>query len=146
MHIERSHVITVPLPIGTAFPLFTPKGEMDWVDGWAPVFLHPTSGDTQAGMVFTTEIGGVLTYWACTDWIPDEHRVRYGRVTPGNRFGFVEVRCSAAGANETRVEVGYAFTALSPEGEAYLADITPTAFAAMIGEWERLILERIVKR
>jgi hypothetical protein len=55
MHIERRHEIVLPLPIARAFPLFTPKGEMAWVDGWAPTFLHPASGETQAGMVFTTE-------------------------------------------------------------------------------------------
>ena len=142
MHIERSHTITVPLPIARAFPLFTPKGEMEWVDGWAPDFLHPANGETQAGMVFTTAADGVTTLWACTDWSPDAHRVRYVRVTPGNRFGFVEVHCTAEGQS-TRVEVGYQFTALSPEGEAYLAELTPSAFTDMIEEWKRLIIEKI---
>jgi hypothetical protein len=143
MHIERSHTITVPLPIARAFPLFTPKGEMEWVDGWAPDFHHPTSGETEAGMVFTTAADGVTTLWAVTDWAPAAHRVRYARVTPGNRFGFVDVQCSAHGPAETIVEVGYQFTALSPEGEAYLAQLTQDAFTSMIEEWKRLIVEKV---
>ena len=143
MHIERSHTITIPLPIERAFPLFTPIGEIDWAPGWHPDFLHPTDGATQAGMVFTTAADDVTTLWACTDWAPAEHRVRYARVTPSNRFGFVDVRCIADGAS-TQVEVGYQFTALGPKGEAYMAALTPEAFAAMIDEWKRLIKERIV--
>jgi hypothetical protein len=143
MHIERSHSITLPLPIEHAFPLFTPIGEIDWAPGWQPDFLYPKDGATQAGMVFTTAADGVTTLWACTDWAPAEHRVRYARVTPGNRFGFVDVHCTARGP-ETNVEVGYQFTALGPEGGAYMASLTPEAFAAMIEQWKQLIEERIV--
>ena len=138
MHIERSHSITRAKPIAEAFPLFTPKGEIAWAPGWDPEFLHPASGETEAGMVFTTAADGVTTLWACTDWAPHEHRVRYARVTPGNRFGFVDVRCTAIGGH-TRVDVGYQYTALSAKGEAYLAALTPDAFASMIDEWKRLI-------
>jgi hypothetical protein len=143
MHVERSHAITLPIPVDRAFPLFTPIGEIDWAPGWAPDFLHPTSGETQAGMVFTTAADGVTTLWACTEWAPDQHRVRYARVTPGNRFGFVDVRCTAR-CGDTEVEVGYQFTALGPEGEVYVSGLTEAAFAEMIEEWKRLIEERVI--
>jgi hypothetical protein len=143
MHVERTHKITLPIPVERAFPLFTPIGELDWAPGWAPDFLHPTTGETEVGMVFTTAADGVLTLWACTDWAPGEHRVRYARVTPGNRFGFVDVRCTGR-AGETEVEVGYQFTALGPDGEAYVSALTVTAFAEMIEEWKRLIEERLI--
>jgi hypothetical protein len=143
MHIERSHSITLPFPIARAFPLFTPIGEVDWAPGWQPDFLYPADGETKAGMIFTTAADGVATLWACADWAPENHRVRYVRVTPGDRFGFVDVQCEAQSACETRVDVGYQFTALSPSGVRYLEDLTPSAFAAMIEDWKRLILEKV---
>lgn len=44
--IERRHSITVARPIDQVFPLFTPKGETLWVQGWNPDFIHPESGET----------------------------------------------------------------------------------------------------
>lgn len=143
-HIERQHAVDLPLPIERVFPLFTPKGEMDWVDDWNPKFLHPESGETRAGMVFTTHGAGEETLWSCIEWAPEEHRVRYARVTPGSRFGFVQIECSAAAPARTEVTVTYAFTALSDAGQAYLAAVTESAFAAMIEDWKRRIHARII--
>jgi hypothetical protein len=56
----------------------------------------------------------------------------------------VEVACEALSPDETRVGVGYAFTALSAAGESTLAGVSEAAFAAMIEGWKQLILSRIV--
>lgn len=138
-HIDRHHIITVAGAIDLVFPLFTPLGETQWVEGWNPEFLHPTSGETQADMVFRTGHGAEETLWACIDWIPSAHQVRYARVTPGSRFGFVGVGCRAIGAGVTDVSVRYTFTALTADGRAYLAALTEPAFAKMIDGWRERI-------
>ena len=145
MHLERRHSIVLPAPVAEIFPLFTPRGETLWVKGWEPDFLHPMNGDTQDGMVFRTEHGGETTLWACCLWEPEAYRVRYVRVTPNSRFGFVEVWCREIAAGQTEATVSYAFTALSRDGEAYLADLDEEAFRRMIEDWRVSIGEWLAK-
>lgn len=140
-HVEHRHEITVSMPVDRAILLFTPLGERDWVGGWEPEFLHPADGETGVGMVFRTRHGGEETLWSCIDWSPGEHRVRYVRVTPGSRFGHVEVTCREAGAG-TVVSVCYALTALSTEGETLLADLDLARFREMIESWRTAIERR----
>ncbi len=143
-HIERRHTITLPLDTAAAFALFTSKGEIAWVDDWRPEFLYPPDGEPREGMVFRTSHGGETTLWACVAWEPEAHHMRYARVTPESRFGFVDVVCRALAPDMTAVTVGYDFTALSPAGQAYLDRLTEAAFAAMIDAWRELIMARII--
>lgn len=134
-HIERRHRIEIARPIEVVFPLFTPKGEESWAPGWAPEYLHPTDGTPREGMVFRTFHDAETTLWACIAFRPEDHHVRYVRVTPTSRFGFVDVVCRALGSERTEVAVGYDYTALSPAGGALLAALSEEAFAAMIEGW-----------
>lgn len=138
-HLERRHDIVLDGPIERVFPLFTPIGETLWVNGWNPEFLHPVSGETCEGTVFRTRHGEEETLWACVDWEPAIHRARYARVTPASRFGFVEVSCREAGPGRTAASITYKFTALTPDGQSYLAGLTEDAFAGMIDGWQRSI-------
>ncbi|MBZ9845525.1 hypothetical protein [Mesorhizobium sp. CA5] len=135
-HLEHCHSIDLAGPIDRVFPLFTPIGETLWVEGWDPEFLHPRGGETQEGMVFRTSHGDETTLWACTDWQPSEHRVRYARVTPGSRFGFVEVTCRDTGGESTQASIAYTFTALGETGQSYLSELTEDAFVDMIESWK----------
>ncbi|MDA9432089.1 hypothetical protein XH88_09915 [Bradyrhizobium sp. CCBAU 51627] len=139
--IERHHNITVARPIDQVFPLFTPEGEILWVPGWNPDFIHPESGETCEGMVFRTGRDQDETLWSCIEWKPSDHRVRYARVTPSSRFGFVEVSCKQAGLALTDVSVSYTFTALTEQGKIDLANLTDDAFSQMIETW-RVQIER----
>jgi hypothetical protein len=62
------------------------------------------------------------------------------RFTPGSRLGTVRVCCRAVDRAHTCVTVTYALTALSPAGNDALADLTPTAYAAMLEAWRNAIL------
>jgi len=53
--------------------------------------------------------------------------------------GLVRVNCRAIGAERTAVEVTYRYTAVSEEGERFLADFSETAYAEYIAEWETLL-------
>lgn len=139
MRIERRHAILVPAAIDRVFPLFTPRGELDWVPGWAPVFLWPADGETCEGMVFRTGSGSQATLWGCAHWRPEQHHARYVRVTPASRFAYVTVDCESAGPEATRVSICYEMTALTPDGQADLDGIGPDAFRAMIEDWRGLV-------
>lgn len=142
MHIERTGCFALPLSPEAAFPLFSPEGERRWVAGWEPVALHAPQGElAQAGAVFTTAVGGELTLWLVLELDRARRAARYARITPGSRLGTVDVRCRASDRDPgaTEVDVTYALTSLSPEGEAVLAALTPDAFGAMLESWNRLI-------
>lgn len=135
-HLERSHSIVLCGPVDRVFPLFTPIGETLWVEGWEPEFLHPQNGETRQGMVFRTLHGDETTLWTCADWDPVGHRVRYVRVTPDSRFGFVGVACRQAIDGGTEATIAYTFTALNAAGRSYLSELTQDAFARMIETWK----------
>ena len=135
-HLERCHSIVLSGPVDRVFPLFSPIGETLWVEGWDPEFLHPQGGETRQGMVFRTAHGDETTLWACADWDPVGHRVRYVRVTPDSRFGFVEVACRPSADGGTEASIAYTFTALNASGRSYLSALTEDAFARMIQAWQ----------
>lgn len=140
-----AHTIHVAAPVAQAQRLFTPAGEELWVDGWRPHYVVPPDGRTEAGMVFTTGEPGSdeHTIWALLEWDTEAHVARYSRVTPASRCGVVEVRCRADGAAATWVDVRYTLTALTPAGEAALAQFEGDAFVAMIEAWQQAIAQRL---
>ncbi|HRE19890.1 MAG TPA: hypothetical protein PKW21_02505 [Rhabdaerophilum sp.] len=145
-HAEHCHSIVVPLPPESAFPLFTPAGERLWLAGWQPEFLHPVDGCTEVGMVFRTRHGGEETLWSCIEFAPESHRIRYLRISPATRFVTLSVSCSEEAEGRTRVEVRYAMTALTAEGERMLEALTPLSFAATIDEWQEKITLYVAQR
>ncbi|MBK1711009.1 hypothetical protein, partial [Marichromatium gracile] len=52
---------------------------------------------------------------------------------------FVTVACRAFGNRCAEVEVAYALTALSPQGEAVLAEMTEAAYEGMLADWQARI-------
>jgi len=141
MYVEFSHEIAVDRPLSQALPLFTPKGEESWVPGWKPEYISPETGETCKEMLFVTSHGDETTFWTCLDWRPDYGHVRYLRLTPESRVGFVDVQCRAEGPAKTRVRVVYQLHGLSDSGRAHLNEMTQTTFVAMIDQWEQLIRE-----
>lgn len=139
MRKDYSHEITVGLPLAEAFPLFTPKGEEDWVPDWVPTYLRPETGETCEEMIFTTGEGDEKTFWTCLKWRPEEGHVRYFRLTPASRVAIVDVRCMPVGDAATRVTVGYEMQALTDAGRDYIAATSDGDFASMIDQWPELI-------
>jgi hypothetical protein len=141
MQTSFCHEISLPLVAEEAFRLFTPKGEEQWVPGWAPEYISPPSGEVGKEMIFTTGSGDEATLWICLEWQPAERHVRYLRATPGSRVAFVDVTCKPDGAARTTARVSYSYVPLSERGRAFVAAITPESFATGIEEWAALIRE-----
>ncbi|HEX6335598.1 MAG TPA: SRPBCC family protein [Jiangellaceae bacterium] len=134
---ELSGRIGVALPPGEAFVLFTPRGEERWADGWRPLFPAPTEDDAVPGTVFETSAGGEHTIWVVLDREPGR-RMRYARVTPGSRAGTVSVELADGGDGRSAVEVTYALTALSPDGDRQLKEFA-AGFPDYLKSWESAI-------
>ena len=84
----QSGRFALALPKANAFKLFTAEGERLWVPGWAPEILGPLPQAT--GLVFLTGEGAERTIWTVVESDPARGLVRYSRVTPGSRAGFVQ--------------------------------------------------------
>jgi hypothetical protein len=136
VHIERSGEFTLPLPLAHAFPLFSPEGERAWVDGWDPVYLHPTHPSNAPGTVFRTTHGGEETLWLILGYDPRHGTAEYGRFTPGSRLGIVRVQCAEDGPSQARVTVTYSLTGLTTAGNSTLSALTPARYSTMLREWQ----------
>lgn len=142
-HEQVSHEFSLPLQAEAALKLFTPEGERLWIKEWDPQYLHPESGATEEGMVFTTGKGSTLTYWTMVDFDLNHRQVRYVRLTPGSRSTIVRVSCTPSGAGECDVNVTYTLTGLSYAGNAFIEGFIGKAYADMIESWRALILDHL---
>ena len=136
MRFRGTHTISVPLPPDRALPLFTARGEREWVPGWQPEFPDGEPEQIEdEGTVFVTAHGGTATYWVVVARAHDG--VRYARTTPGRSAGTVEVKLEATTAGSA-AQVTYDLTALTPEGEHALEHFAAN-FDEEIAGWEELI-------
>jgi hypothetical protein len=140
-HVQRSHGFRLDMPPTRAFDLFTPRGERAWVPGWDPVFLCPADGSLRRGATFLTQDEGEPspTIWLVTDLDVERLRVSYARLTPTSRAGQVDVEVTTHPRGGSRVQVSYAYTALTEAGNAYLADFTDEYYRGYIESWRDLI-------
>jgi hypothetical protein len=129
--LNRSAEITVGLPPDQAIALFTAEGERRWADGWDPRYPEPERRDGP-GVVFDTTHGSHQTTWIMVDDRPDG--VRYARITHGMTAGTVAVDVVTSDNDTTRVRVTYDLTALTPTGEAWLADLD-AHYGSKIASW-----------
>ncbi|MGQ0648240.1 MAG: SRPBCC family protein [Gemmatimonadaceae bacterium] len=138
-HVEHSGDFVLNLPCSEAFSLFSPEGERQWVDGWAPEYLHPAGPSTAPGTVFHTRQGGEETLWLVLRYDVVESVAEYVRVTMGSRLATVRVHCRPASEGATRVTVAYAMTAIAPAGHAHLAALDAELFGGMLRKWREAI-------
>ena len=124
------------LPPSEAIELFTPSGERRWAHGWNPTFPVPTSDETEPGTVFETREHGPLT------WVVigrgSGHSIKYGVVAPGIRAGTIEVTCADDGNGNTAAAVTYDMTALTEDGDLWLADFAAD-YDAYLDHWSHAI-------
>ena len=123
--------VRVPLPPDRALPLFTPRGERRWAEGWEPRFPAGDTDDSAPGTVFVTD----EAIWMVAG--RTERSMRYARALPGVWAGTVEVRCEAAGS-ETLAGVTYDLTVLDDAQRPRLRAFAD-GYDAFLGEWEREI-------
>lgn len=142
-HVRHTGSFVVHIPPGHALPLFSPEGERLWVDGWNPAYLHPQPFAPVPGAVFRTDHGSEETLWLVLQFNSTAGVAEYARVTPGSRMGTVRVTVQPHGPSSTRVEVTYELTALSAAGRAVLAQMTPSAYAQMMADWEARIQNHV---
>jgi len=140
-NIRLSGSFTLEEPIATAFPLFSPEGELAWAPGWKFENVHPVESWSE-GQVFRA--GGTVTdaVWVVARLDRDAHRVTYYRVEGNDLVGRVDVACDADSPTRTRVAVTYTFVALSPAGDQAIAGMSQEAYEGKMKDWKGYIEKR----
>ena len=136
--------LLVPVDPATAFELFEPIGERRWAHDWEPRFIHPPSGRTQTGAVFTRDHDGRHSLWTIAEYEPNEHRIVYVVFVPGERVTRIAIDCRADGT-ATRARVTYTHTALSGEGEQLVAHFTAERHQRLMGAWQDAIEQYLAR-
>ena len=132
---------TLPLPVATAVPLFTPEGERRWVGAsWDPIYALPQAAedDSAPGTVFTTESAAGRATWIVLERRDDG--MRYARVAADRIAGTIDVTCTPSSSGHgTDVTVIYDVTSLSREGTAFVEELKAGSDAFLEG-WRQEIL------
>ena len=138
-----SHTTTFELAVSIdeLFPLFSPEGEKLWVPGWDYENVMGTT-ELSEDYVFLTQShdhAEADAVWVVKKYVPIDHLVEFYRIEPGQKVGLVGVRCSSASSEQTTVEITYRYTALSVEGERFIANFDEKAYGEFIAEWKTLL-------
>lgn len=135
--------LTVALPPGEAFVLFTPRGEERWAEGWRPAFPAPADDDTAPGTVFETSVDGETTTWVVVER-DQGRRISYARLTPGSRAGTVTVTLEGRPGGDSAVRVTYELTALSAAAEHELDEFA-AGYDDYLRSWEEAIAGHLAR-
>jgi len=140
--VKHTADFCIDQPVDVLFPLFSPEGEKRWVPGWD---YENVMGSTvlHEDYVFLTRDhhhASTEAIWLVKRYEPESRLVQFYKVEPRDKVGIVTVRCIAETERRTRVGVTYEYIALGEKGERFIAGFTAGAYAAFIGEWQRLLV------
>jgi hypothetical protein len=137
VRVTRRYIQTIEASPAEVMPLLCPVRETEWASGWDPALVVSASGVVERDCLFTTPDGEREATWVVTEHEPSRGLVELFKVTPG--FAVVRVRIvleSAGDPARTAAEVTYTYTALGPEGEAFVRGRTEAAYAEFMRTWE----------
>ena len=141
VRVTRTYTQTLDGTAEEVMPLLCPVREAEWVEGWDPGLVLSESGFVERDCVFTTPDGEREAVWVVTEHEPARGLVEMIKTTPG--FAVVRLHillrpleAGSAGAPRTAAEVTYRYTALGPEGEAFVRGRTEEAYGELMRAWE----------
>ena len=141
----RSGSFELACSADTAFPLFSPEGEREWINGWDPQPVFPQEIAFQRDTVFRQGNGDEEAIWTIVraDW--QAHTAEYVRVAPASHAAHIVVSVEKLAAAECKVQVAYAIT-LFGEGGAILDAFSEEAYEAKMRNWQQWIGDLLDKR
>lgn len=129
----------------TAFPLFGPIRESEWVSDWSPVWIYPPAPiQSTEGAVFTTSGHAGVSTWVMTVYDTDRRTVNYVNFIPGQRVTQISITVHPDTAATCVARVSYRVTSLSDEGSAFVAHFAKE-FPGEGPHWQKAINDSISK-
>lgn len=145
IHIDRTGVVGMALPVAEAFPLFNAVGEKRWVPGWDPFPVYPTVPGAGEGVVFQTIKNGAGT----ATWVQSRHEPNRGVASfvclvPDHHVAMVDVAVISINEDRSRASVRYRMTSLSSDADDFVRAFGESFDDLMTG-WEEAIQRHIVE-
>jgi len=126
--------------IDDVFPLLCPVREKDWLDGWEYEMVHSSSGLIEKDCVFTTpHHGEYSTVWQVTQYDVINHEIEFLRVTPFENVVKISIKLTPLDTNKTEALIGYQYTALNEEQNAFIEAELEESFIESMQWWEKAI-------
>jgi hypothetical protein len=123
LHVRNEFEFTVHAPYAVTAPLFGPEGERAWGGGhWDPHFLYPQPARDVRGAVFTVTHGHHRSYWINTALDVEGRHFQYVYVIPDVMATLIDVHFSELDSTNTKVNVAYERTALTPEANQHVRE------------------------
>lgn len=145
MHVSTSFDFVVHAPYAVAAPLFGPEGERAWAGKhWDPAFVHPLPAKDMEGAVFTIAHGPLSAVWVNTLFDIEGRHFQYVYFLPGLMVTAIDVRFKPVDANSTAVNVTYARTAITPQGNEHVEAMSEGDKTAG-KDWEQSIEEYLAR-
>jgi hypothetical protein len=130
----------------TAFPLFSPEGERDWVSDWDPKPVFPEQITFERDTVFHQGVGAEEALWIILDVDWRAHRAEYVRVLPRSHSARIVVAVKSADSGRSHVTVSYTVTAFGHDQTQLLEAFSEDAYAAKMLDWRQRISFRLANR
>ena len=137
--VTRSSSFELPCSADTAFPLFSPEGEREWIKTWNPRPVFPCSVEFRRNTVFREGSGAEEAIWTIVEVDWQTHRAEYVRVAPASHAAHIVVKVDELGSERSTVAVSYTVTAFGDDTSALLAAFSETAYAAKMRDWQHKI-------
>ena len=154
-HGRTSFSFTVAAPKERVFPLFGGSGERSWGDSghgnpWDPHFIWPRPEQDVEGEVFTiTHVHGPFhrktATWINTAFDFASGHIQYVYFVPDSMVTRIDLQVTAADAGNTKVDVIYDQTALTPSVNASIEERTEHG-ADMAREWKEQVTAALGKK
>lgn len=137
--VRRSGSFDLDCSADTAFPLFSPEGEREWIQEWDPRPVSPSTIVFQPDTVFREGHGKDQAVWTIVDADWQNHRAEYVRLAPESHAARIVVEVEALNQERSRAFVSYTITAWGDRGESLLANFSEHAYQDKMHNWKRLI-------
>ena len=124
VHVRNEFEFTVHAPYAEVAPLFGAEKERAWAGrDWDPHFLYPQPAQDIPGAVFTIRHGHHHAYWVNTSADINGRHFQHVYVIPEAMAVLIDVRFAEPDAADTKVNVAYERTALSPEANEHVKEL-----------------------
>jgi len=144
--VSRTGSFDLTCSADTAFPLFSPEGERNWVKDWAPRSVFPDTIVFSRDTVFREGSAGEEAVWTILDADRQTHRAEYVRVAPASHTAHIIVKVEPIGPARSHVVVSYTVTAFGQDAATLLEAFSEKAYAEKMLSWQRQIREYLEKR
>ncbi len=137
--VGRTGSFDLPCSADTAFPLFSPEGEREWVKEWDPTPVFPDRIEFRRDTVFREGHPGEEAVWTIVDADWKTHRAEYVRLAAHSHTARIVVKIEPLGAERSRVVVSYTVTAFGEHAASLVAAFSEEAYAAKMRDWQQRI-------